>query len=246
MYNPVQKGIDRSARAVRYTETKPPEDLSEYVHRFWEIKTEAKLSDDFIFHILPDACIHIVFNLAAPGAAGITALRTSAEELNLGQSFHFVGIRLLPGVWQGHQEELVQGVIDAPYPGPLPLIEAGGELAAGDTAAVQSVLSKLVRRLIKDDLLAIDEVTTHLLANIDEIDSVSDMANAVGMSPRQLQRVLKQTTGFSPHDLLKILRLQKSFVRDYLEFYADQSHYIHSFRKIAGYTPKNYARKFDV
>lgn len=246
MYSPVQKGIEKLARSIRYTEVEPPGDLSGFVHRFWEIKTEKRLADDFIFHVLPDACIHIVFNLTAPQTAGITALRTAAEELNLGKSFHFFGIRFLPGVWQGNHDEIVNGVIDSPYLGNLPLIEVGNELARRTFSERQSVLSKLVRRLIKEKLLTLDDVTTSLLANIDDIDSVSDMANAVGMSSRQLQRVLRQTTGFSPHDLLKVLRLQKSFVQDYLEFYADQSHYIHSFRKITGYTPSKYARKFDV
>ena len=70
--------------------------------------------------------------------------------------------------------------------------------------------------------MTIDPLTTSLLADLDEINSVADMADAIGMSARQLQRVLKRTTGFSPHDLLKILRLQKSFVQDYQESYTDQ------------------------
>ena len=246
MYNPIQKGIEKTARSVRYTEVEPPDRLADYVHRFWEIKTETELADDFVFHVLPDACIHLVFNLAKRHVAGLTALRTTARELKLGKKFHFVGVRFLPGVWQGDQNDIVEGVIDVPYAGKLPLVEVGLRLSGKDFAGMRSILSQLVERMIQERSLIADEVTGMLLANIDEIDSVGDMANAVGMSPRQLQRVLKQTTGFSPHDLLKILRLQKSFVQDYLEFYADQSHYIHSFRQITGYTPKKYASKFDV
>ncbi len=246
MYNPGQKGIDKSEKSVVYNEVEPPEDLASFVHRFWEIKTEVKLADDFNFHVLPDACVHAVFNLADPQAAGLTALRVTAEVLNLGREFHFVGIRFLPGVWQGNQDEFVEGVIDAPYRGALPLLEVGSELPGLDFAGRQALLSGLVRRLIKARLVTIDPVTTNLLANIDEIETVADMANAAGLSPRQLQRVLRQTTGFSPHDFLKVLRLQQSFTRGYLEFYADQSHYIHSFRKITGYTPSKYARKFGV
>ena len=89
-------------------------------------------------------------------------------------------------------------------------------------------------------------VTEKILTNIDDIHTVADMAAVTGVSPRQLQRMLKQTTGFSPHDLLKVLRLQQSFKQHYLELYADQSHFIHSFRKITGYTPAKYANKFDV
>lgn len=247
MYNPVQKGIDRSASAVRYTEAAPPVDLAGFVHRYWAIQSETPQPEDFHFQVLPDACIHIVFNLGAPDAAGITALRTAAEVLDLGCEFHFVGVRLLPGVWQGQRDELVAGVIDAPYSGELPLRGTGAGLAAAaDFPEQQAILSGLIRRLGQAGLLIIDPVTTDLLDSIDEIKTVTDMADAVSMSPRQLQRVLKQTTGFAPRDLLKILRLQQSFVHDYRDLYADQAHYIHSFRQITGFTPAKYARKFDV
>ena len=246
MYNPIQKGIDKSAKQVRYTEVEPPADLVQFVHRFWEIKSESKLLEDFAFHVLPDACIHLVFNLCVPNSAGLSALRTAAEELNLGQEFHFVGVRLLPGVWQGRLDQLSYGFIDAPYRGCLPLADVSQQMVGQEFAAICMCLADLVRRLIQEALLIYDEVTTSLLANIDEIDSVRDMAYTAGLSPRQLQRVLRQTTGFTPHDFLKVLRLQKSFVQGYHDFYTDQAHFIHSFRKMTGYTPKKYASKFDV
>jgi methylphosphotriester-DNA--protein-cysteine methyltransferase len=61
-----------------------------------------------------------------------------------------------------------------------------------------------------------------------------------------LQRTLNRIIGLTPHDLLKILRVQQSFKTHYLELYADQAHYIHSFRKMTGYTPTKYSTKFDV
>ena len=90
------------------------------------------------------------------------------------------------------------------------------------------------------------QFTEKILRNIQDIQDVRDMAEAAGLSPRQLQRTLKRTTNFTPHDLLKVLRLQQSFKRHYLDFYSDQAHYIHSFRKITGYTPEKFKKKFDV
>jgi AraC-like DNA-binding protein len=89
-------------------------------------------------------------------------------------------------------------------------------------------------------------ITQRILARLDDIRSVNDMATIACLSPRQLQRRLKQTTGLSPHELLKVLRLQQSFKRHYLDLYADQSHYIHSFRELTGYTPAKYINKFNV
>jgi AraC-like DNA-binding protein len=72
------------------------------------------------------------------------------------------------------------------------------------------------------------------------------MAAITHLSSRQLQRNLKKSTGFSRHDFIKVIRLQHSFKKHYLDAYTDQSHFIRSFRKITGYTPAEYYRKYDV
>ena len=246
MYTPVKDGIERTVQSVRYNESKPPGDLSDMVHCFWELKTDELLPDDFHLHVLPDACVNILFNVANPQIAAITALQTTYEVLNLGKSFHYVGVQLLPGVWQGNRDEIFDRFVDTPYSGSLPLIEVSAQLVGRDFAAKQSVLADLVRRLMDERVVVPNAVTAKILTNIDDIHSVTDMATMTGMSARQLQRVLKRTTGFSPHDLLKVVRLQHSFGRGYQAMYADQSHFIHSFRKITGYTPAEYAKRFDV
>lgn len=246
MYDPIQDGIEKTIQSVRYQEAKSPSELSALVHCFWELKTECTLPDDFLLHALPDACVNILFNQIDTEIAGVTALRTTATTLNLGKSFHYVGIQFLPGVWQGDPNETADSFVGTPYLGNLPLIEASAELAKLGFIAKQSVFSELVHKLINEKIVVANSITEKLLTNLDAIYNVADMATLTNMSSRQLQRTLKRTTGFSPHDLLKVLRLQQSFRRDYLASYTDQSHYIHSFRKITGYTPAEYIRKFDV
>jgi len=246
MYSPVRDGIEKTVQSVRYTEAKPPNDLFGLVHCFWELKTDAVLPEDFHLHALPDACVNILFNLVDLQIAGITALRTTYEVLNLGKSFHYAGVQLLPGVWQGNRDEIADSFVGTPYRGELPLVQANHELAKLDFAAQQVVMAALLRRLLVEQVVVANEVTAKILAHIADIHTVADMATMTSLSPRQLQRTLNRTTGFSPHDLLKVLRLQHSFRQDYLLSYTDQSHYIHSFRKITGYTPVRYTEKFDV
>lgn len=246
MYNPVQDGIEKTAEGVSYTEAKPPADLAGLVHSFWELKTDSVLVNDFRLHALPDACVNILFNQADTRIAGVTALRTTFEVLNLGRSFHYVGIQLLPGVWRGNREEIADRFVGTPYLGHLPLVATSNALAPLDFLGKQSVMSELVQRFIEAELVVTNPVTGKILTHTDDIHAVADMATVTGLSPRQLQRTIKQTTGLSPHDLLKVLRVQQSFKQHYLDLYADQSHFIHSFRKIMGYTPAKYAHKFDV
>ena len=246
MYEPVKDGVDKTVKSVRYTEVKSPGSLSDFVHSYWELKTEARLTEDFCLHALPDACVNLLFNQSDTRIAGVTALRTTYEVLNLGKEFHYVGIQFFPGVWQGSQHETTDTFVGTPYLGNLPLIEKSNLMFPLEFVDKQAVLRDLVHELIVTNLVSVNAVTATILSNIDCIQSVSDMAEFTQKSPRQLQRILKQSTGFSPHDFLKVLRLQQSFKQHYLDTYTDQSHFIRSFKKITGYTPAQYFRKFDV
>jgi AraC-like DNA-binding protein len=246
MYRPIQDGIDKSVRSVQYSEAPPPRSLAGLVHCFWELKTTTDLPDDFHYHALPDACANILFNQIETDIAGVTALRLKAEVLNLGKSFHYVGIQFYPGVWQGKQEQIFDRYVGTPYLGSLPLTKVSEKIKDLNFNNKLPVLADLVEWFLNEELIKYNVLTAGILENIDRIHTVVDMARIAELSPRQLQRELKRTTGFSPHDFLKVLRVQQSFRRHYLDLYADQSHYIHSFRKVTGYTPAKYTAKFDV
>jgi AraC-like DNA-binding protein len=244
MYAPVQDGFSQRGPAVRYTEIPPADDLSDVVHCFWELRTLATLPEDFHFHALPDACVNLLFDLVDPSIAGVTALHTEATTLNLGRTFHYVGVQLYPGVWQGDRNELLDRYVGTPYQGELPLTRTSRRLVGLEFAAMPEVLSALLQWCIAHGHVRANAVTAAILSNLGSIRSVADMATLVGLSPRQLQRTLRRLTGFAPHDLLKVLRLQQSFRTHYLDLYADQAHFTHSFREAIGLTPKQYRTRF--
>lgn len=246
MYDPKGNGKEKTVQSVQYTEVEPPNHLRAIVHRFLELSTDGALSDDYRFHALPDACAYIIFDQQNKSIAGLSKLRASSEELNLGKSFHYINIRFLPGVWQGNREQSVYGMVDTPYAGNLPLTEINHKLSKSAFHEKQSILAQFVESLIESKLVIANPVTEKIFRNLDDIHTVSDMAATAGLSPRQLQRTLKRTTGFAPHDFLKVLRLQQTLNGNDTSSYADQSHFIHSFRKATGYTPGKYTKKFDV
>ncbi len=248
MYDPVKDGVEKSVGPLIYVEMAPPAEFAELVHCYWQMRTETELEADFVLHALPDACVNVLFDQSDSDIAGVTALHTEHTTLDLGRSFHYLGVQLYPGVWTSAFEGTVDHYVGEAYEGDLPLIDTNRTLADVDVelAAKEPVLSAFVRDLLERGAIASNPVTATILRRLDEITSVADMAALVGFSPRQLQRNLKQTTGFSPHDLLKVLRLQHSFRNDYLLAFADQSHYTHSFRAITGYTPARFRERFDV
>ncbi|MDW3222860.1 MAG: AraC family transcriptional regulator [Paracoccaceae bacterium] len=246
MYDPKGNGKDKSVKTVAFVEAEPPAHLRGIVHRFLELKTTGTLAEDYRFHALPDACAYIVFDQRNPAITGVSKLRAESEEFNLGRSFHFVNIRFLPGVWQNEVEPLSYGMIANPYRGALGLRDINQTLKGRDFEDQQTLLIDLVDTLLDRKMVAVNPVTDRIFQHLDDIASVADMAEVAGLSARQLQRTLKRTTGFAPHDFVKVLRLQQSLNGTDTWSYADQSHFIHSFRNATGYTPGKYSKKFDV
>lgn len=245
MYDPKGNGKDKAVVDVTFTEAKPPEHLRNIVHRYLELRCDGPLPDPYRFHALPDACTYIVFDQNEPRVAGVTKLRIESEEFDLGSSFHFVNIRFLPGVWQFDRQPTALGQVKTAYEGALPLMDTAQALVDQSFSDKQVLLTALVERLVKDKLIMRNSVTETIFRNIEDIHNVADMAELAELSARQLQRVLKATTGFTPHDFLKIIRLQLALSGKEAS-YADQSHFIHSFRRATGYTPGKYTKKFDV
>ncbi|MCU0942522.1 MAG: AraC family transcriptional regulator [Hydrogenophaga sp.] len=246
LYSPVVDGFSQRGAAVRYTEQPPPNDLADVVHVFWELRTLAPLSANFQYHAVPDACVNLLFNQIDLEVAGITALHTEATTLNLGTVFHYVGVQLFPGVWQGDRGEIQDRYVGGAYQGALPLVHTNRQLAGLDFSAMGYVLADLVRWCLEHGQVRSHPLTATILSRLDAIRTVADMATLAGLSTRQLQRTLRQITGFSPHDLLKVLRLQQSFRRHHLDLYADQSHFTTAFRRAVGYTPGQYRKAFGV
>ena len=250
MYDPVKDGMQKTPGQVVYYETSPPPALCEYVHSYWQIKTLEPLDNDFTLHAIPDACVNILFNQKDPDIAGITALKTTYTELNLGRDFDYSGIQLFPGVWRG-EGDMHDSFVGSAYTGKLPLKEVNQQSAAMAFAEKHRLFGDLVFQLIEQGVVQRNPVTQKLLAQLSSIHSVADMAKVTHLSTRQLQRVLKQSTGFSPHDFLKVVRLQQSLKEQShnqqgFDRYTDQSHFIRSFKKITGYTPSEYYQKYDV
>lgn len=246
MYDPVKDGVAKSVESVLYREVPPPEALRELVHCFWEMRTETELDEDFTLHAMPDACVNLLFDQVDARIAGVTQLHTTHKTLDLGRSFAYAGIQFFPGVWRGDPAATVDHYVGEPYEGDLPLAAVGATAAEFDLEGKAAVFAEFVETLLDAGLVAPNPVTAAILTKLDEIQRVGDMADVAGLSPRQLQRALKATTGFTPHDLLKVLRLQYSFRQDYLLSFADQSHFTHSFRQLTGYTPGQFKKLFDV
>ena len=74
MYKPIRDGIEKNTKSVIYTEESPPPHLNNILYCFWELRTQNPLPKDFLYHIVPDACVNILFDQKEAEIAAITTL----------------------------------------------------------------------------------------------------------------------------------------------------------------------------
>lgn len=238
MYTPRQIGIPHHARSkVIYREAPPPKELEKVVYCTWELHTYTPLEKDFYYLILPDACGDIIFDLhAGEGGTKVFAMMSGqdAEEINLGRSFHYRGIRFLPGVTVG--KELNQIVIQ-------PDAQAAAERLGYSSVLAEEVFYDYVRDLMKQNLITNNHLMHTVLKHGEDLHSVGELEALTGYTRRQLQRIFREQSGYSPHDFLKILRFQNAITHNQ-HYYADQSHYIREFKRITGMTPRVFDSRY--
>lgn len=242
MYTPQQNGIARSAvGGVVYHEAPTPASLA---YCYWELKTTKPLADSFSYVIVPDACVDIVFSLHQPEAFVMTP-HTTSQQIDLGTEFHYVGIRLNVGVYARDVSRIVGGVQNVTELGGKNVASIIHGLREKTFATQQKILSELVQALVSDGTLAENPLVAHVIKRL-SMYTVADIARELTISERQLRRLVRAATGFSPRELQKVINFQRSFSTDWRDVYADQSHYIHTFKQITHTTPQQYQRDYDV
>jgi len=247
MYHPIQPGISKADKeTVSYTELLADKKHRDTVVCSWLLKSTQKLDNDFEYLVVPDACVDIIFDLKQKDFDGCILMSPGikAEKLSLGTSFSYFGIRFLFGAWQYQLES----IIDAS----LRLLDIPGVELAKFHSKIQSLpilkstalTTDFIDELCLSKCIQKNERALRLIQATGNITNVADMAKIYGVGERQLRRVLPNDTGYAPHDLLKILRFQYALKNKSLEHYADQAHFIRSFKDVIDITPGEFKRLF--
>ncbi|PKL75242.1 MAG: hypothetical protein CVV27_16385 [Candidatus Melainabacteria bacterium HGW-Melainabacteria-1] len=97
------------------------------------------------------------------------------------------------------------------------------------------------------------QLLTQALSCFNQGDSVAEAADAVGLSPRSLQRHCQQWLGLSPRTCRRVLRLRATLTRLWREpgyglhdsGYHDYAHFFREFRSLTGLSPSAYLSQFE-
>jgi len=129
------------------------------------------------------------------------------------------------------------------------------------TCSTVTEMFDLVEKVFMDTLLIKD--TTSISNAMDLIEKtngdikISEIAEHLEISVRALRMQFQRYIGCSPKEVLQLVRLKKSIQQmddtnapltkiTYENSYFDQPHFINSFKKITGKSPKNLRREMDT
>lgn len=257
-YRPIQPVVKQLPDHIVYNEIPPHGLLKNLIHSYWEIRTLQRLEHNYDYRIVSDGCIDIFYNVDAPGENYIMGVANSFEIFPMGNAFHYVGIRFLPGAFP-----LLFGISSAEFTDRvtplrlvLPALAGLIETAISETrdlACTGMLFDEFMLKLpppherLRDDRLY--EALTLMIKSGGSLRVEQDLHT--GLSERQLRRLFEFYVGDSPKKFMRIVRFQHALgltgnrrqlrvEKNFIDAgYYDQAHFIKDFRQYYGLTPSS-------
>ena len=260
-----------SAVAVRFF--MPSAALARYVSTYYLIKGNLS-SDDAVEDWLHPEWANLRFSTGGEWSSGLgedllgplapailTGPTSRSQHFRLGGTIRSWGVGLLPQGWlrligaPAHAfVDRTVAVADEPCCAhflALPAAVFGGSShPAQEAQRIDAYLLEMLERLPPHE----DETRVHAAhsALVDEdIGSVFQLAERLGISSRSLERLSLKAFGFSPKLLLRRQRFLRSLAQFMLDpsltwirtldfHYVDQAHFVRDFRRFMGMSPRRY------
>jgi AraC-like DNA-binding protein len=200
-------------------------------------------AEPFLQRVVPDGCVDLIWSdagilVAGPDTGPIPALMRPGDEV--------VAVRFGPGA-----APPVLGVpADAIRDGRVPLRDLwGGEAdRLAESVAVAGDRRQALAAAVRARMRPVDPLVAAVVARLGQA-SVRAVADDLGVGERQLRRRSLAAFGYGPKTLQRVLRFQRALVlarageplaaAAYAAGYADQSHFAHEVRALAGEPVRN-------
>lgn len=256
LYQPIQPAVKELDNQVFYNEWIPDPYLSPFIYCYWQLKTAVPLEQPFSYKVVADGCIDIFFELNTPGENFVMGFCKKYTEFELGNEFHYIGIRFLPTMFP--QIFKINATDISNRFESLKLISA--QTASfiersfnihQNGVIIKSLLDDYFKKLVAQADFNNDsrlyEAIDIILSNYGMI-KIEEEINT-GISQRQLRRLFEYYIGDTAKTFCKVVRFQhilkakpstQSLRQNKLFFdagYYDQAHFIKEFKNFYGLTP---------
>ncbi|KAA0993363.1 helix-turn-helix domain-containing protein [Dyadobacter aurulentus] len=258
LFTPMQPQAVPLSEKIFILEILPDVRLQPYIWCYWEIKSREPLEEDFFCKIASDGCIDIFVDINNPHESYAMGFYDRCFAYQLGSSFHYAGVRFLPGMFsylfETKASELSNSVefLDAVHKNTAKfLIE---NIRPGDSFhEIRGVFDKYFLRnlhhMAKEFDPRVYEAILIILKNTKSLNIENDVSKIVGVSTRHLRRLFDFYIGHNTKSFARVVRFQNYLKAHsestnidagslYYDFgYYDQGHFIKEFKNFCCETP---------
>ncbi|WP_020664268.1 helix-turn-helix domain-containing protein [Amycolatopsis benzoatilytica] len=250
--------VDEQTARTKFTLTRhpPAEELRDLVEHHWMLRWD--LTEPHEQQVLPNLSVHLTF---FPGATGVYGPAHELFTHRLAGRGHGIGARFRPGAFRGFLGAPLRALADRVTG--VPEIFGPASARTGESVRKATTDAQMITAI--DNLLIASRPTIPRAARVaveavekiaadPEVIKVSDLAAALGLSVRAVQRLFAEHVGTTPKWAIRIYRLNEAArllasprPPDYADLaarlgYSDQPHFTRDFRTVTGRTPAEYAR----
>lgn len=252
---------------MRYYEIKPQPPLARFIECFWTLESDSTFPATAPETILPDGCVELILNFSAPfrelkqdgneeqqPALFLVGQMTQPVAIVPTGPVQLLGIRFNPGgtapFFPIPMHELTNQIVELNAIDPalgrkLTAVADNSAPLSHRIAALEACLSDRASRFDNNSrLLRVAANAVHVGGRV----TIDQLADAAGISGRQLERRFRHEVGIAPKLFCRILRFQQVFraveknsagwagVAADCGYY-DQAHLIRDFQEFARQTP---------
>ncbi|WP_316833973.1 helix-turn-helix transcriptional regulator [Pedobacter nutrimenti] len=258
---------------MNYQEILPPEHLRDHIRYCWTLESTHTETNITPFRTMADGCPGLIYQPKSVGTLyqGSKQLSdlflfgqsTHYAELQLSGNFQAIGIHFYPNALKTlfglPAEELTDSCLNLEELIKKKHPVLSDQLLYAPAANDQLEILFHYLNIERQSSLHLQDATMkHALTQIIQskgLASLKRLQDDLGLSERSMERKFKAYTGISPKLFSRICRFQASLIQlrknEYNKFsdiayennYADQSHFIRSFKEFAGFSPFQYQKK---
>lgn len=236
----------------------PPPDLADRVEHFWRVRWNLEGLPPQVQETLPHPNVHLVVE---PGEAAFWGVHTGRWTRTLRGCSSAFGVKFRPGAFRPWLGRPVSALANASMPAVQLLADAAAGLAAIPGCERDEDAAELAAGLLRARMPPLDEAARLAGRIVDaavadlEMRSAGQLAERFGLGLRTLQRLFNDYVGASPKWVINRYRMHEAIARakagEAVSWaalaqelgYFDQAHFIADFRRLAGCTPAEYARR---
>jgi AraC-like DNA-binding protein len=258
---------------MKFQTIQPPEILKPFVRYFWSLESDGDPAEQKNFRTIADGCPGIIYQHADKGTyhqngkalpeTFLFGQTTKHAEITVSGEFSTVGIYLVPNaiksIFGFHAGELTDSCMDANLLAQKQNLDLSEQLAnASSVEKKVEILSTFLGSQMNRNNKRNNENMQYALSLIAQskgIVPLNQLQEELKLSERTFERHFKEYVGISPKLFSRICRFQSSLKQlresDYLKLsdiafennYADQSHFIRSFKEFSGVSPQQYQKQ---